>query len=792
MASPFHIFRKHQRAMLAVVGILCMIGFSIGGAMSLDSFSDRSGRADNPVVATAYGETLRESDVAALQRKRGLAIRFLGSAIRSAAEQLQTSDFSQLARTGQLERFLNPEAYLENFLFGPPTEQSVVDAWVHAERARRLGMVINDEAINEYLKQMTLDKVRPEVLRGIVKQQRSNQPEVFDALRHELLAFRLREMSLRNVEATPAQRWDYFRRMNQQAVAEVVPLPVEQFADEVSDPSDETLAAFFEVNKDREPRPDSPQPGFKVPKKAAFEVAIARYEDFDDPDSITEEEIKEFYEKHKDQRFLYSQHAFTDWDEEPAADAEEAADEKAGDDKSEKATDEKSASEKGADKKDASDKDMDEKSGDDKPKQGSKSSDKKDQSALPRAAVELVAALQQGVALGGLLSADDDGEKESAAADDKPAETTAEKPTDEPGALDADKAPPGANADEKEKPAAKKPKTKIPAIAPPITDELTLPRDIRKGANPKYAPLWKVERSIREELSRNKANEKIEKALQAVQAKMRQFSRARLGSSDKKPKIDLAKLADEHGLRELQTGLLTAYELQDKHPELAQARGEGPGVNFLNIGYSNVPVYQSTIVQDTDANRYLFWKTEDEPAYVPEFSEIRSKVLHTWKLVQAREIAEKKAQKLAADAKHAGKPLKDVFAEQGMTVTETQPFSWVSRGSANAFGRGPLEVSEVEGVERPGADFMREVFSLGVGDVGAAMNQPQTVAYVIRVTSLQPPRELLRSRFMAAPFTLYAEAGADHRRQIVESWRKGVDEEAHLTWVKKAGENDAD
>lgn len=786
MASPFHIFRKHQRAMLAVVGILCMIGFSIGGAMSLDSFSDRSGRGDNPVVATAYGETLRESDVAALQRKRGLAIRFLGSAIRSAAEQLQTSDFSQLARTGQLERFINPEAYLENYLFGPPTEQSVVDAWVHAERARRLGMVIDDEAINEYLKQMTLDKVRPEVLRGIVKQQRSNQPEVFDALRHELLAFRLREMSLRNVEATPAQRWDYFRRMNQQAVVEVLPLPVEQFAAEVPDPSDETLAAFFEANKDREPRPDSPRPGFKAPKKAAFEVVIARYEDFDDPDSITEEEIKEFYEKHKDQRFLYSQHAFTDWDEEPAAD--EAADEKAGEEKSEKGTDDKSAEKKDSEKENSDKKNTDKKPA--KDKEGSKSPGNKDQSALPRAAVELVAALQQGVALGGLLSADEDGAKESAAVDDKPAEPTAEKSTDEPAAPAADKAQPGGNADEK--PAAKKPKTKIPAIAPPITDELVLPRDIHKGANPKYAPLWKVERSIREELSRNKANEKIEKALQAVQAKMRQFSRARLGSSDKKSKLDLSKLAAEHGLRELQTGLLTAYELQDKHPELAQARGEGPGVNFLNIGYSNVPVYQSTIVQDTDANRYLFWKTEDEPAYVPEFSEIRSKVLHTWKLVQAREIAEKKAQTMAAEAKRAGKPLKEVFAGQEMAVVQTPPFSWMSRGTASVNMRSPLEVSEVEGVERPGADFMREVFSLGVGDVGAAMNQPQTVAYVIRVTSLQPPRELLRSRFMAAPFMLYAEAAADHQRQIVESWRKGIDAEANLTWVKRGGENAAE
>jgi hypothetical protein len=115
----------------------------------------------------------------------------------------------------------------------------------------------------------------------------------------------------------------------------------------------------------------------------------------------------------------------------------------------------------------------------------------------------------------------------------------------------------------------------------------------------------------------------------------------------------------------------------------------------------------------------------------------------------------------------------------------------MSRGSASPDGRGPLEISDVEGVERPGADFMREVFSLGVGDVGEALNQPKNVAYVIRVTSLQPPRELLRSAFMASPYMLYAEAGTEHRQQIFDSWRKGIEAEAHLTWVKTENENPA-
>ncbi len=40
----------------------------------------------------------------------------------------------------------------------------------------------------------------------------------------------------------------------------------------------------------------------------------------------------------------------------------------------------------------------------------------------------------------------------------------------------------------------------------------------------------------------------------------------------------------------------------------------------------------------------------------------------------------------------------------------------------------------------PGQAFMREVFSLKAGDVAAAMNQPQTVAYVIRAVDLRRRR----------------------------------------------------
>src|SRR5262249_31441933 len=50
---------------------------------------------------------------------------------------------------------------------------------------------------------------------------------------------------------------------------------------------------------------------------------------------------------------------------------------------------------------------------------------------------------------------------------------------------------------------------------------------------------------------------------------------------------------------------------------------------------------------------YLYWKTEDKPAYVPSFEEARSKVLEAWRLKQARGPARRQAEELLAQVKEA-------------------------------------------------------------------------------------------------------------------------------------------
>ncbi len=245
------------------------------------------------------------------------------------------------------------------------------------------------------------------------------------------------------------------------------------------------------------------------------------------------------------------------------------------------------------------------------------------------------------------------------------------------------------------------------------------------------------------------------------------------------------------------TGLLTALAFRDKHPALAEATPETPSMSerprhFIEIAYGVLPELQSTVVKDLAGNRYLVWKTDGKDAYVPELSDVRDEVVRSWKMIKARELARKQAETLASEAKQADKSLREAFGDrEDLTVATTPSFSWLTRGAAGALdSQAPARLSEVEGVQDAGPDFMREAFSLAVGETGQAMNRPQTICYVMRVVTLEPSREVLRNTFMVDAYSGYAAASLEDRQEAMNAWIKGIENEAHLTWKRPPDERD--
>ncbi|HVC97331.1 MAG TPA: hypothetical protein VND64_26860 [Pirellulales bacterium] len=841
MASPFTVFRKNQRAMMAVVGILCMIGFTIGGVAS-SMIDSRAPAGSDPIVVTTVNGPIREMELRRMRESRRMLNVFMLNVIVTAKPKPYEAEIWALQNNISLKD-----------QFGPDTEEDVVQTAVLADRAKRMGIVISDEAIFDFLRERTENKVSNAQYSEIVKKLNLSEPEVFEWLRTVLSASRLARMTFFSTQVTPAQRWDYYRRLNQHAEAEVLPLDVDDYIVQDSDPSDEDLRAFFEKNKETEPDPQSPEFGFKVPRKAAFRYFVARYDSFVDADDVTEEEITKHYEENKDRLYRFTD--LGDDDVKPASDApqgSESKDEPAEESESPKEKTDLPAlpGETPADETPA-----EQTPGDTTPPEGQPDAEapsepeaQSQSSNSPRAETWIsfrgsavarnsfrgaAAPRQPGLGTDSELPIGDpfayfavkDDEPLEAKEDNQPAdeekppieaavsdsaddedldpETSGEAPSGEPGdpadstELQADEAAPGESA-EAEPPAARSEKRKpssetqkVPAPPPPqISSDLLLIRDIRQGPKPKYDPQWKVEASIRKELAGQKAVAKMKAKLQSIQKEFRHYLRNLDDEDDQQSSgPDYAALAKQHGLEAHTTELLARYEFQAEHPDLAGAtfdqENQMAARRFGDEAYV-IPLNQSHFLRDIEGNRFLIWKTEEVEAYVPEFDERREEVLRAVKLKQARELALEEAQRMAEEAGEARKPLADVFDERAKEVRQTGRFSWLTASPMDMMhqGRAMPRLSEVEGVQSPGAEFMRTVFSLEARGVGAALNHPQTMVYVVRVKNFVESEKVLRDLFMIDSYDKYVQAGADDQLRAYKDWREGIEKEAKIEWKR--------
>jgi hypothetical protein len=279
MASPFSIFRKKQKMMIAVLGVMVMLAF-VFIPIIMERMGGQAVR-DEVVASTVKFGKLRQSDVGALMRQRQGVLGVLTDALQ------MSSPNPRMVR-----QFLEA-------VFGPATDEAVVNSWLLARYAEYQGVAVSDQTINNFLKEITQDKVSPLDFQTAFKRSGMSEFHFFNAMRDELLALQLQSMFRASLMATtPAQRWDYFTRVKQQATIEAIAVPAAQYLDRIPDPGDDDLKAFFEEHKTKYPRPDLPDPAFRVPQKIALQFFKADHDKF--AGTVTDEEIKARFEKEKE------------------------------------------------------------------------------------------------------------------------------------------------------------------------------------------------------------------------------------------------------------------------------------------------------------------------------------------------------------------------------------------------------------------------------------------------------------------------------------------------------------
>ena len=790
MAGSFHIFRRYQKAALAGLAIMAMLAFFV--LPPVLQMGSAGGPTADSVVVTWKGESLRESGLERAVIARRALNQFLMAlqAAASGSERVQ-----------------------------PPLrddEKAVVDSLLMAREAEANGIVVSDAVINEFLAIWTGDRVPQADIRGVIDQLRERagvtEQDIFSGLRTLLLGERMQALALRGTgfaSAPPGWRWDAFRRLEQSATVEVVPVIVETLGGEVAEPTTAALEAVYEKYKDDLPRAASDTPGFREPARIRYDALVATPDVFvaEAEKAVTDEQIAKFYEENKDA--LYKQVAKPDEaaakEAEPDKSGVNAAEQKDGEKATQKAT--PSAAESTPEAKPADNAEgppaAEPEAGKPatpapapaEPEPTTPAGDPKAANGPRAGAIRAVAFRQPGEAVA--EAAKEPAKEAAAVADGAPAApppAIAEKPSADAATGQAP-AKPAADADkpDAEKPAAGEPaKDKEPGAKD--GDKPAATPETKPEEKPAYEPLDKVRDDIRKRLAREAADKKLGEIFDKVAGRIATYAddvELALGVGEPVPPApSVEKLAAEHGLEAVRSdfvdasdaiaagGVGTSFQLSFSQPMGVRQ------VQWADMLFSpDAARWRPVATRDFAGNRYLSWKTEDRPEFTPAFADVRDDVEQVWRLMEARPLAKQRAEKLATAA--AGKELTAaIVGQEGMEVTKVGPFTWLTRGTA-PFGSAPM-ISQPAGVQMAGGEFMEAVFGLEPGGTATAFNEPKTICYCIRLVAYEPEEAILQERFTddsADPRRL-AMLADDEVRDVRDRWMAGIEKRYGVEWKR--------
>lgn len=759
MSNPLRWFRKYEKLMLGVFGVLLMIAFTFSMGVSGLDFNDwagAGGRAGgggggdtgNPVVVTWKKGDVTEADFQDLRTQRNVLLQFSQILL----QQTQASGGQPLVSTIPRDR----------------SDEALMQLLVLESKADEMGISISNEAVVDYLIRLTDGRVpRSEFKRTwdqMTRRQWTEQ-QLIALLRRELKAMHVHGMMQSgNFPISPLRRWDFYNRLERSVDAELMQIPVDEYLADVPEPTDEEIVAFYDKYKHQYQVPGSSEPGFKQRDQAAFEYVKLSYDDYfqDEINSVSDEDVKKYYEENKDE---FRQQEFLDDDlnlNVPGSPAVPSVPAVPGDDTSpptpsadgQPSTDDPSAT-MSTDTEPAADSAAAEKA-DAKP--AGDQATPSDPSSEEAAAPENSTTPNEPPAPAPSPEPQSEESTEPAAETSTPAESADSSKT---AAETADESAASQSAEK----AASEPMESLAgdqesdASESDPADE-TKPDDTKPAdALTKYKPVESVADEIKRSLARPLAQERMNNALVALKRKIdlyyRQHVKRQMEQSEEEiPLPDLSDvdsptpleiqstpLHDSIALSETELG--SAYDIDFSQGGLRQ-------IVFSEIAFvnKNIQPYQASVFPTSDGapTRFLYWRTESRDAYVPELSEIREQVIAELQLDKAADLALAAAEECIPQAQESDKPLADAINQPGRKFFEANNVTWMTGGNVPLDRSSVPHLSEIAGVDA-GDDFYRRLFTLGVGEVGVAFDRPKKHAFVMRVTSQSPDLDIRREGF---------------------------------------------
>lgn len=764
MSNPFAAFRKNQKTWMAGAVLLAILAFVVAPAIQQASDAFRGGSADNAVVVSWNGGKMTVSDVQNYERKHGILVRFL----RNLAEEV-------IAEGGQPQVpgfFYNAQSneILSLGVQAAETNADICRTRILASYAEKLGITFTDDAIDEFIKSYCDRRVTSERLAQILHESSSGRLGAFDLrelLKDELAAMVAGQVARSGVYAqTPGKTYRDFRRINQTTTVEAFPVLTDDYlADVTGNPTDAEIQAIYDAGMTIPADPYAAQSGFMRRYHANFEYVEGNLQEWiaREKEKLTEEELRTEYDRRVELGQL-----------QVAVETEtEATSDDAGAETN--ATAERAGAEPES------------------------NSDSEANVTQPGVEAEV-----------------------SGGVDELQLDTPAEQPTEE--SPDGEQAVPGSGdqSNQQDISASKSKVRYVSYIQDEASDSNTPPPVVQPpqlGAGSESAPAseqqagptmrTKTFEEARDEIAESLATGTASPALQAAMTEMtekhmqpyytanRQYNAIRDSDSKeakeatppKRP--DIKKIAESLGLTYVETGMVDAQKLvQDTFGQSSfSANGQSISVTqgmmrpssdlfrpITSHYFDQVAMQEGRI----EFQQFLFWKTEEKEAYIPELEEVREEVVDAWKRDKAQTLAADAAAKLATKVTKGEDAWNAAISDsEKALLLQTDRFSWLTSNPANR----SVNITGVQELDTAGSEFMQNVFSAEAGSVVVAPNQPKTTYYVTRVIDFSPTEEELRTRFnndsqKTGPLAIAQQEIND----LIVDWYQSLEKDLGVEW----------
>ncbi len=266
---PFEVFRQHQKKLIAIFGIMAMFAFVLSDSAYRFMGNDRN-RGANSVVVDVFGKPVYRADLEYLAYQRRIANRVWFE--------------------------LEPRSPNR---FGGYTTRELVDGKILEHEADRLGIPKSPDLARRQLLSMGTSPLLFDAAVRRSAEQVSGE-EVLSAMSSQLRLVMAQQM-LAPTFSTPLDGYETYRDQSEKSTFKVLGFPVESYLNKVGEPSDSDLALLFDIFKNTLADPQSPSPGFKIPRKVTAEVIGADAQALAKTirEKLTEADLKEYYETRK-------------------------------------------------------------------------------------------------------------------------------------------------------------------------------------------------------------------------------------------------------------------------------------------------------------------------------------------------------------------------------------------------------------------------------------------------------------------------------------------------------------